>query len=50
MQVSGKVALIIYFIVTPILVITGMISNILLMFYFSVLGLTSILMTIFENN
>ena len=49
MQVSGKTALVIYFIVTPILAITGMMNHILLMFYFTVLAIISILMTIFEG-
>ena len=50
MQVSGKTALIIYFVVTPILAISGMMNNILLMFYFSILGLISITMTIFGDD
>ncbi len=49
MQVSDKVALIIYFIITPILAITGYMYQTLLMFYFVVLGIISILMTIFEE-
>ena len=49
MQVSNKVALTIYFIVTPILTITGIMNHILLMFYFTVLAIISILMTIFEG-
>ena len=48
MQVSDKTALIIYFIIAPILAITGMMNSILLMFYFAVLGMISILITIFE--
>ena len=49
MQVSDRMALIIYFIITPILVITGMMNQLLLMFYFVVLAVISILMTIFEG-
>ena len=49
MEVSSKTALIIYFIVTPILVITGYMYQTLLMFYFVVLGLMSIILTIYDN-
>ena len=49
MQVSGKTALVIYFMGIPILAITGMMNQILLMFYFTVLAIISILMTIFEG-
>ena len=49
MQVPGKVALVIYFIVAPILAITGMMNHILLMFYFAILAIISISMTIFEE-
>ena len=49
MQVSGKVALVIYFIITPILAITGMMNHILLIFYFTILAIISILMTVFEE-
>ena len=47
MEVSTKTALIIYFIVTPILAITGYMYNTLMMFYFAVLGTISILLTFF---
>ena len=49
MQVSDRVALVIYFIVTPILAITGLMNHILLMFYLTILAIISILMTIFEG-
>ncbi len=49
MQVSGKTAMVIYFIITPILVVTGLMYHTLLMFYFVTLGIISIFLTIFEE-
>jgi len=48
-QVSLKTALIIYFIITPILVITGYLNNILLAIYIFFLFTLSFFLTIFEN-
>lgn len=48
-EVSPKTASVIYFIVTPILAVTGYMSQILLMLYFTILGIISIYLTIFEN-
>ncbi len=49
MEVKPKTALIIYFVVTPLMVITGYFSRTALMGYVTVLALISIFLTISEG-
>ena len=49
MQISNKTAVVVYFIILPILVITGYTNNIVLMMYMSTLFLFGIILTIFEE-
>ena len=49
MELPFKIAMIIYFVVAPIMAITGYMYNTLLMFYFAMLGIISIMLTVFEE-